>query len=260
MYRTVVITGASSGIGEALAIEIASVSHHLVLVARRQELLVDLSVRLLRLHPDLRVTVLLADLSESGGAKMLWQQYAALKCKDLDVWVNNAGFGSYGPFSEADMERDVAMLSVNVSSLTILSKFALCDMASRCNGHLLNVASVAAWQPGPGMAVYYASKAYVLRFTQALSQEMRYSGVSCHALCPGNTRTAFHSIAGTSRSKFLQRMAASSPQQVARAALRGLQTHRDVIFASWMDRVLTTVVSWLPASLVVRLSERVLKT
>lgn len=260
MYRTVVITGASSGIGEALAIEMASVSLHLVLVARRQELLADLSARLVKQHPDLIVTILLADLSASDGAEMLWQQYAALNCKDLDVWVNNAGFGSYGSFFKANMARDLAMLSVNVSSLTILSKFALCDMASRRNGHLLNVASVAAWQPGPGMAVYYASKAYVLRLTQALSQEMRQSGVFCHSLCPGNTRTAFHAIAGTSRSKFLQRMAASSPEQVARAALRGMQTHRDVIFATWMDRVLTTVVGWLPASLVVRLSERVLKT
>lgn len=260
MYRTVVITGASSGIGEALAIEMASVSLHLVLVARRQELLVDLSARLVKQHPDLRVTVLLADLSASDGAEQLWRQYAALNCNDLDVWVNNAGFGSYGPFSEANMARDVAMLNVNISSLTILSKFALRDMASRRSGHLLNVASVAAWQPGPGMAVYYASKAYVLRFTQALSQEMRHSGVACHALCPGNTRTAFHAIAGTSRSKFLQRMAASSPELVARAALRGIQTHRDVIFATWLDRVLTTVAGWLPASLVVRLSERVLKT
>lgn len=260
MYRTVVITGASSGIGEALSFDMASVSHHLVLVARRRELLEALSGRLAKLHPDLKVTVLLADLSTSDGAELLWREYAALNCNDLDVWVNNAGFGSYGPFSEADGERDVAMLNVNVTSLTLLSKFALRDMASRRSGHLLNVASVAAWQPGPGMAVYYASKAYVLRFTQALSQEMRHSGVSCHALCPGNTRTAFHAIAGTSRSKFLQRMAASSPQQVAQAALRGMQANRDVIFASWLDRVMTTVVGWLPAPLVVRLSERVLKT
>lgn len=260
MYRTVVITGASSGIGEALAIEMAPISVHLVLVARRHELLQALSERLRIQNPNLRVTLLLADLSKEGGAELLWRQYLALNCNDLDVWVNNAGFGSYGPFVCADLERDLAMLSVNVSSLTSLSKFALQDMVQRQRGHLLNVASVAAWQPGPGMAVYYATKAYVLRLTQALSQEMRHSGVLFHSLCPGNTSTAFHAIAGTSRSKLLQRMAASSPQQVARAAVQGMQANRDVIFASWLDRLLTTVVEWLPAALVVRLSERVLKT
>ena len=186
---TALITGASAGIGEALAKRFASDHHGVILVARRKQKLEQLAYDLREIH-GVQAHVFECDLSEPGAATAL---KARLDEADLEVefLVNNAGLGQNGLFHELDASRMSAMLQVNVTALTELTRVFLPEMVARKRGRILNVGSVAGFQPGPRMAVYYATKAYVLSLTEALVEELRGSGVTITNLSPGATESEF---------------------------------------------------------------------
>src|SRR5438128_1555599 len=187
------ITGASSGIGLELAKLFARDEHDVVLVARRADKLKQLAAQLGSAH-NIRATVIPADLADPAAPEEIFR---ALRAADveLDVLVNNAGFGVTGPFLATDAAAELRMIQVNVTALTHLTKLFLPGMLGRGAGRVLNVASTAGFQPGPLMAVYYATKAYVISFSDALAEELRGTGVTVTCLCPGPTKTGFQEAA-----------------------------------------------------------------
>lgn len=193
-FGTALVTGASSGIGEALARRLARAGVDLVIVARRTERLEALASEL----SGVQVEVLGADLTDAGGLERVAGRVADER-RRIDLLVNNAGFGSGGPFVDIDPDRLDAEIALNVAALTRLSHAALSVMVPRRRGWLLNVSSVASFQPAPELAVYAATKAYVTSFTESLHAELRGSGVRVSALCPGLTRTEFQQVSGTTR-------------------------------------------------------------
>lgn len=206
------ITGASSGIGRELARIAAGAGMNLVLSGRRKQNLEELAAELTRLH-SVNVLVIGSDLGKEGEAERLYKEASA--CAGVpDLVVNNAGFGLYGPFTENDLQEEIAMLRLNIEALMIISKLAAKDMVTRGTGRILNVASAAGFVPGPFMAVYYASKAFVLSFSEALAMELADRGVSVSVLCPGPVKTEFQKRAGVEKLKIFRR--AASAEEVAR--------------------------------------------
>ena len=189
MPNTALITGASSGIGAEFARYHAKTGGDLVIVARRKEPLEALKSELESAH-GVSVTVIAHDLGSAQQASAL---YDAVKAKgiEIDILINNAGFGGHGAFLDRELSKDLAMIDLNVSALVALSRLFGADMRARKKGKMLQVASTAAFFPGPYQAVYYATKAFVLSFSQAIDQEMRGSGVTSTALCPGLVETEF---------------------------------------------------------------------
>ncbi|MBW3635782.1 MAG: SDR family oxidoreductase [Armatimonadetes bacterium] len=216
--KTALVTGASSGIGWEIAKELARKRFDLVLVARREDKLRELAKLL---QPHVGITVLVADLSESGAPQHIFE---ALQDRQIDILVNNAGFATYGPFADADLEKNLELLNVNIVALTHLTRLFLPAMLQRKSGQILNVASVASFFPGPLMATYYASKAYVLSFSEALNEETRESGVSVTCLCPGATTSEFQTRAAMQSSKLADAhfmSAKAVAQRGVRAMLHG---------------------------------------
>lgn len=191
MPKTALVTGASTGIGYELAKLLARDGYELFLVARN-------SPKLEAAARELKGTVVAADLAEGDGAS---QVFAALKGTVPDILINNAGFGMVGPFAEQDLKTSLDMIQVNITSLVELTRLVLPGMIARRSGRIMNVASTAAFQPGPLMAIYYASKSFVLSFTEAISQELKRTGVTATALCPGPTQTEFGARAGMDKTK-----------------------------------------------------------
>ena len=192
--ETILVTGASSGIGRALAERFAVDGADLILVARRQEALDGLAAELKGRHGT-SCRVMVADLADPAAP----QEIVGALGDDgvtVDVVVNNAGFAALRPVAELDEQRQTDMIQVNIMALTRLTRLFLPAMIERRRGGILNVASTAAFQPGPNMAVYYATKAYVLSFTEALAEELVGRGVTATALCPGVTESEFHAVSG----------------------------------------------------------------
>lgn len=198
------ITGASGGIGLELAHVFAAHGHPLILVARSLEKLEALAQEL-RERYRVAVHVISADLGAPGAAERLLAEVAQ-RSLTVEVLVNNAGFGLYGSYLELEGAQEQAMIQLNVAVLTDLTKRFLPSMVERRRGGVLNVASTAAFQPGPGMAVYYATKAYVLSYSEALHHELQGTGVTVTALCPGPTRSGFQSVAGFGQKPAIERV------------------------------------------------------
>jgi short-subunit dehydrogenase len=193
MKETVLITGASSGIGLELAKCFAADGCRLVLVARNRDALENLAEEL-RSKNKIEVVVFPGDLSLPETPKRIFEKLSAQKI-EIDVLVNNAGFGAHGAFAELSLPRQLEMLQVNITALTELTGLFLPGMIRRKRGGILNVGSVAGFQPGPGMAVYYATKAFVLSFTEALAEELSGTGLTVSVLCPGPTTSNFGNVA-----------------------------------------------------------------
>jgi short-subunit dehydrogenase len=191
---TALITGASSGIGAAIAASLARRGHGLTLVARREDMLTELATRLHDRH-GVRVGVVACDLGDPAERDRLVEKVAQLGL-EVEVLVNNAGFGHAGNFADADRERQVEMVRVNCETVVDLSGHYLAPMVGRRQGAVINIASTAAFQPMAGSATYAASKAFVLSFSEALHQEAKGSGVTVTAICPGPVRTEFTQAAG----------------------------------------------------------------
>lgn len=246
---TVLITGGSSGIGYELARQFAARSARLVLVARGQGGL-DQAQAALERDFNADVTVFANDLSKPEAADELVDALAR-RGLDVDILVNNAGFATYGNFSDTSWSEERAELQVNVVALTHLTKLLLPPMLARRHGRILNVASTAAFQPGPSMAVYYATKAYVLSFSQALSSELEGTGVTVTALCPGPTRSGFQSRARMQQARLVRRTL-MTPDDVARAAYRGLMRGRRLVVPGWQNQLLRFGVWLTPTAITLR--------
>jgi uncharacterized protein len=246
------ITGASAGIGAALAHEFAAHGHELVLVARREQALGALADAIAAKGAN-RPTVLRADLARADAVQGIAE---ALDQRGLepDVVVNNAAFGLLGAADQLDRTEQLAMIDLNVRALTDLS-LAFIDSLKRRRGGILNMASIAAFMPGPGMAVYYATKAYVLSFSEALHRELKPKGVRVTVLCPGPVPTGFQARAGMSDDA-LPRILTRSAEQVARDGYRGLVQGRRVVVPGSANRVVTTAVRFTPHRILLDLIAR----
>ncbi|WP_420391336.1 SDR family NAD(P)-dependent oxidoreductase [Acuticoccus sp.] len=245
------VTGASAGIGSALARRIAADGYDLVLVARRED-------RLRALADELPVEVIpvALDLTERDAPAALQGEVAALG-RPLDVLVNNAGFGHAGPFAQAPLERQLGMIDLNVRTLVELTHRLLPAMVERSSGAVLNVASTAAYLPGPNVSVYYATKAFVLSFSEALWQELHGTGVTVTALCPGPTRSEFGSVSGMDRSFLFKNAKRMSAERVAAIGWRGTRAGRRVVVPGLMNKVGAVVTTLMPSRLLLPIVERV---
>lgn len=221
------VTGASAGLGVEFARQLSSRGHHLVLAARRKERLEELAAEL----RNARAVAI--DLSAPGAAQRLIGELDA-SGDQIDVLINNAGFGLRGYFAEQDPARLRQMIDLNCGALTELCRAVLPQMIERRSGAILNVASTAAFQPGPGMAVYYATKAFVLSLSEALHEEAKPHGVKVTALCPGPTRTEFGDVAGFPASAALTRVSMDA-EPVVRKGLEALEKNRAVIVTGGLN-------------------------
>lgn len=227
------ITGASSGIGREIARQLSAMGIDVILVARRMTRLQELKEEL-----EGHVQIICMDLRDALSCRMLYER---LREEDIDILVNNAGFGVYGAFDETDLDKELAMIDVNVRAVHILTKLFLRDFIARDYGYILNVASIAGYLPGPLMAGYYASKAYVLRLSEAIYGELRRKKSNVHitALCPGPVQTEFNQVANV---RF--RIKGKKASDVAYQAINGMFGERRVVIPGMLmkcERLLTRV-------------------
>ncbi len=253
MSKTALITGASGGIGYELALLFARDGYDCILVARSQDKLKELAERLESEH-RVKTLVLAKDLSKASAVDEIYEEVTAASMH-VDVLVNNAGFPVFGLFNETNLEVELEMLQVNVIALTALTKLFLKGMVERRAGRILNLASTAAFLPGPLMAVYYASKAYVLSFSQALSNELRGTGVTVTALSPGPTRTGFQKRGVMEDSRLVQGQIADAAS-VALAGYRGLMAGKTIVIPGFTNKLIPWVVRLSPRSVVTRVVHR----
>ncbi len=245
--RRALITGASGGIGYELAGVFAREGWNLILVARGLSKMKVLAEKLTKSY-GISVSVIGKDLSLAAAPRELFQE-TQLKGLQVDALVNNAGFGSYGLFSQSDLTTSTDMLELNVVALTKLTRLYLDPMLQNKKGWIMNVASTAAFQPGPLMAVYYASKAYVLSFSEALSNELKATGVSVTVLCPGATETGFRDAAQMGQSKLFKKRVMLA-DRVAREGYRGMMEHKVIVIPGLKNKILASSVRFSPRSIV----------
>ncbi|HUN05819.1 MAG TPA: SDR family oxidoreductase [Aggregatilineales bacterium] len=247
---TALITGASGGIGLELARVFAREGHNLVLVARSAEKLEAVAAELSAKH-GIQTLALSSDLAAPAAPQQVYDQVSARNIA-VEVLVNNAGIGNYGPFHENDVETDLTVARLNMIALTHLTRLFLPGMVQRKRGRILNVASTAAFLPGPLMAVYYASKHYVLALSEALAEELANTGVSVSTLCPGPTRTEFQDRAAMQESKLIQ-SGMMEVTTVAEAGYRGLMAGQRVIVPGIFNQITAFLPRLLPRRLVTRM-------
>jgi short-subunit dehydrogenase len=240
--KVALITGASAGLGVEFARQLAKRGHPLMLAARRKDRLEALAAEL----GNARAVAI--DLSKAGSAAKLVSAIEAAG-EQVELLVNNAGFGLRGAFAELDPARQRQMIDLNVGALTDLCRAVVPGMIERRSGAILNVASTAAFQPGPKMAVYFATKAYVLSFTEALHEEVKAHGIKVTALCPGPTRTEFGEVAGFGKNNTFDRFAADA-EGVVRAGLKGLDKNRAVVVPGLLNKVVAASTRFTPRPLV----------
>ena len=254
--RWAVVTGASSGLGRGIAARLADRGMSLVLTGRHEGRLNETAQQILRARPGVTVETVIADLSTTRGVSAL---LAHVGERPVEVLVNNAGFGSYGPFAEADADREAGEVAVDVAAVVALAHALLPGMIARKSGGILNVASAIAFQPAPYQAVYAASKAFVLSFSQALWAEARQSGVTVTALCPGPTRTGFVDALGAEvgHTAIYRRLA--EPEPVIEVGLRALERGRAVVIPGLRTKVIAQLGRATPRETLTLISERLLR-
>ena len=248
--ETALITGASSGFGYEFAKLFAGDGYNLVLVARSEDKLTELA-RDVEARYGVSAHVLPRDLSQPNAPDEIYDELQR-QSVNVDVLVNNAGFGTRGPFAQLDLAAELQEVQVNIASLTHLTRLFLPDMVSRKRGKILNVASMAAFVPGPFMAVYYASKAYILSFSEALSSELAGTGVTVTALCPGPVRTGFQARAEMQHAR-LVRGNLMTAERVARLGYDGLMKGKRVVVPGFQNRVTTIALPFIPRQLLLRI-------
>ncbi len=255
--KTAVITGASSGIGMELARLLARDGYDLVITARRTERLRALADEL-SLAWDVAVHIIQKDLSLPGAGAALWREISAI-APEIEVLVNNAGFGDSGEFAQEQPERIESMIQLNIAALTSLTRHALPGMIARKSGKILNIASLAGISPGgPYMSVYFASKSYVLSFSRGIRRELRSSGVSVTALCPGPTRTGFEEAARAQNTLLFKWTTPMEPAVVARAGYRGMQRGSAVVLPGWLNKLMALSIKLSPAATVLEVNRYLL--
>jgi uncharacterized protein len=252
--NTTLITGASSGIGEAFARKVAARGRNVFLVARSEDKLITLCNELGRLN-SIRAQYMPIDLSLPESPSRLFEE-ASKRGLTIDMLVNNAGFGSFGDFAKQDIARELNMIELNVKSLVELTHRFLGPMRERRQGTIINVASTAGFQAVPFMATYAATKAFVLTFSEALWEENRTHGIHVMALCPGVTDTNFFEAARGSKPPA---RAAQTPEDVVETALRALRSRKSHVVSGWSNFFLTEAERFVPRSLVVRAAGKMMR-
>ena len=248
---TALITGASAGLGGHFALTLAKRGHDVVLVARRAGRLEALA-RTIRARHGVGAHVFSGDLSKKNAIPKLVEAVSRQGLQ-VDMLINNAGFGARGTFAEMDRAMQARMIDLNCRALMELCHAFLPDMLAARSGAILNVASTAAFQPGPWMAVYYATKAFVLSFSEALHEEVKDSGVRVSALCPGPTRTEFANIADMDDSELFKRFV-SAPDKVVADGLKALGANRAVAVSGAVNTVMASSIRFTPRGLARRIS------
>jgi short-subunit dehydrogenase len=246
---TVLITGASGGIGYELAKLFARDHYDLVLVARSADKLAQVATEL-QTH-GVTVKTIPLDLATTLAPKFLFDQLDGIA---IDILINNAGFAAFGEFAQMPEEEILGQIQLNITALTQLTRLFLPPMQQRRTGRIMNVASTAAFQPGPLMAVYYASKAYVLSFSEAIANELRNPGVTVTCFCPGATHTGFAKRAGTENSRLFKQIGAMSAEKVARDGYRALMQGRTVAISGAHNWVVAQSVRFAPRKVVTAIS------
>ncbi|HEY4733270.1 MAG TPA: SDR family oxidoreductase [Gemmatimonadaceae bacterium] len=237
--QTALVTGASSGIGLELAKVLARHGYDLVLVARKRDALEAVAGQIEGQY-DVKAHVFAADLRRREAPEAIWD-FLRNEAIPVTVLINNAGFGLGGEFADTELTRELEMIQVNIAALTHLTKLFLPAMIKAKSGRVLNVASTAAFQPGPLMAVYYATKAYVLSFSEALAEELRNTGVTVTALCPGPTRTEFASEAGVTNSRLFSLFGAADATDVAEYGFRAMMAGTRVAIPGIKNKIVAQV-------------------
>jgi len=250
------VTGASSGIGLAVAQELARNKHNLILVARRKSKLDQLAQTLSK--EGVKVEVITADLMKANGAEALFDQVES-KGFVVDVLVNNAGRGNAGDFADQELQHMRGTLALNMDALTTLSRLFLTNMLKRGQGRILNIASVAGFMPGPGFAVYHATKAYVLSLSEALNAELKGTGVAVTASCPGPTESEFHEHADTMSMKGFDMLSMMSAEAVAREAYTAMKEGRPFYVHGSLNKVMTTSPKFIPRRWVTSVVRKLMK-
>lgn len=256
MKNTAIITGASNGIGLELAKIHASKGGDLVLVARSKTKLDELKTELENQY-KISVLNIPKDLSLPDAAKEIYDETTRLNIQ-VDYLINNAGFGEYGMFSETNWEKEQQMINLNIAALTQFTKLYLRDMIKRQSGKIMNVASVAAFQPGPAMAVYCATKAYVLHFSEAVSREVRGKGITVTALCPGATKTGFQELGGIGESKIFKNKNLPTAKEVAGYGYVSMLKGKTVAIHGLKNYLLANSIRFIPRTLVTKVSAKIL--
>ncbi|MBR2704046.1 MAG: SDR family oxidoreductase [Clostridia bacterium] len=236
------ITGASSGIGRDLAINLAKEGYDIVIVARSVDKLNELKDEIDKLNLNRNIDVVQKDLSNVDNCKSLYEQYK----NQIDLLINNAGFGTYGKFEDVDLGTELRLIDTNISAVHVLTKLFLKDMKEKNKGQILNVASIAGFLPGPLMSAYYASKAYVIRLSQGIKEELRKdkSNVSISVLCPGPVDTNFNNVA---KVKFNSKPLTS--EYVAKYTIKKLKKKKFYIIPGYAVRALRHICKILPDNL-----------
>src|SRR5271168_1215068 len=251
--ESALITGASYGIGLEFSRIFASEGYNLVLVARSADRLRQLASELEKNHGT-RSLILATDLTDPGASAYVLDQTTRSDIQ-IDVLVNNAGFGQYGKFAENDQEECLRQIQLNITTLTHLTRLYLPAMIERKTGKILNVASTAAFQPGPLMAVYFATKAYVLHFSEALANELSGTGVTVTCLCPGATATEFHKRAKATGQRLLK-MGSMDARTVAEAGYRGLMAGKPVVISGFKNWLVTQSLRFSPRQVVTAIARK----
>jgi uncharacterized protein len=254
--KTALITGASSGIGLELATIHASRGGNLVIVARNDEKLQELKSSLEQQF-GIQVYVIAKDLAIPNAAIEVYQETEA-KGIQIDYLINNAGFGLYGKFEATDWLQESDMIQVNITALTQFTKLYLPGMIARKSGKIMNVASTAAFVPGPTMAVYCATKPYVLSFSEAVNNEVSHYGISITALCPGATASGFSVAAKADKSALFSKSKLATSAEVAVYGYEAMLKGKQVAIHGFINQLLAFMVGFIPRSLVVKISRKVI--
>ncbi|HYD03007.1 MAG TPA: SDR family oxidoreductase [Alphaproteobacteria bacterium] len=248
------ITGASSGIGLELAKIFAKNGHNLVLVARSENTLNELKKQLEE-SCAINVKVIVQDLKYYNAPTAI---YDAVKADDIhvNVLINNAGFGVHGEFKDTDLEKELEMIQVNVTAVTHLTKMFLTEMLEANSGRIMNVASTAAFNPGPLMAVYYASKAYVLSFSEALAEELSNTNIKVTTLCPGPTKTNFSTVTGVENARVLNEKIPDA-KEIAEYAYNALVQEKRIAIPGIKNKILINATRIIPRKIVTKTIKKI---
>jgi uncharacterized protein len=249
---TALVTGASNGIGLELARVHASKGGNLVLVARNLEKLNEIKAELEKQF-NVKVYTIGKDLSKSDAALEVYNETNQQKIQ-IDYLINNAGFGDFGMFVETDWHKELQMINLNITTLTQFTKLYLQDMVKRGNGKIMNVASTAAFQSGPTMAVYYATKAYVLSFSEAVDNEVSDKGVTVTTLCPGATESGFQAAAAMEESALVKGKKLPTSKEVAEYGYKAMINGKTVAIHGMMNWLMANSVRFTPRAVVVKLT------
>ena len=253
--NTTLITGASSGIGAAFARKLAARGRNVLLVARSEDKLITLCNELGR-QTSIRAQYLALDLTKPDDRLQLFEETKKREL-EIDMLINNAGFGSMGDFVKLDLEREVEMIELNVTALVELTQRFLGPMRERQRGTIINVASTAGFQPVPYMATYAATKAFVLSFSEALWDENRTHGIHVMALCPGVTETNFFEAAGIDRPPM---RTVQTPEEVVETALRALHRQKSLVISGWANWFVVEAERFVPRSMVTKVAGNALRS